>query len=92
MRGVAFDSRECEMCGGRIIWRPALNRHRGDAVSFVILPTLNTHFLHDPICSDARACGVEDGLALGGLDGGEDVSDVCLGAQRHKGRYDVDAR
>ncbi len=38
----------------------------------------NTHTLHDPICDaeHARAGGVEDGLGVGGLDGGGDAGNV----------------
>jgi hypothetical protein len=42
------------------------------------MPVQNTHILHDPIrdTEHARAGGVEDGLGVGGLDGGGDVDNV----------------
>ena len=44
----------------------------------LLLPAQNTHTLHDPKrdTEHARAGGVEDGLGVGGLDGGGDVGDV----------------
>ena len=46
----------------------------------LLLPAQNTHTLHDPKRDTeharARAGGVEDGLGVGGLDGGGDVGDV----------------
>ena len=44
----------------------------------LLLPAQNTHTLHDPIRNPehARAGGVEDGLGVGGLDGGGDVGNV----------------
>ncbi len=44
----------------------------------LLLPAQNTHTLHDPKrdTEHARAGGVEDGLSVGGLDGGGDVGDV----------------
>jgi len=44
----------------------------------LLLPAQNTHTLHDPIrdTEHARAGGVEDGLGVGGLDGGGDVGNV----------------
>ncbi len=41
----------------------------------LLLPAQNTHTLHDPRrdTEHARAGGVEDGLSVGGLDGGGDV-------------------
>ena len=44
----------------------------------LLLPAQNTHTLHDPIRDpeQARAGGVEDGLGVGGLDGGGDVGNV----------------
>jgi hypothetical protein len=41
----------------------------------LLLPAQNTHTLHDPKrgTEHARAGGVEDGLGVGGLDGGGDV-------------------
>ena len=44
----------------------------------LLLPAQNTHTLHDPIrdTEHARAGGVEDGLGVGGLDGGGDVGKV----------------
>ena len=44
----------------------------------LLLPAQNTHTLQDPKrdTEHARAGGVEDGLGVGGLDGGGDVGDV----------------
>jgi hypothetical protein len=44
----------------------------------LLLPAQNTHTLHDPKrgTEHAPAGGVEDGLGVGGLDGGGDVGDV----------------
>ena len=44
----------------------------------LLLPAQNTHTLHDPKrdTEHARAGGVEDGLGVGGLDGGGDVGNV----------------
>ena len=44
----------------------------------LLLPAQDTHTLHDPIrdAEHARAGGVEDGLGVGGLDGGGDVGNV----------------
>jgi hypothetical protein len=46
----------------------------------LLLPAQNTHTLHDPKrgTEHARAGGVEDGLGVGGLDGG---GDVCVSKQ-----------
>ena len=54
---------------------PAQNTHTSTAL---LLPAQNTHTLHDPKrdTEHARAGGVEDGLSVGGLDGGGDVGDV----------------
>jgi len=43
-------------------------------VTALLLPAQNTHTLHDPKrdTEHARAGGVEDGLGVGGLDGGGD--------------------
>ncbi len=47
----------------------------------LLLPAQNTHTLHDPKrgTEHARAGGVEDGLGVGGLDGGGDVGE-CVPA------------
>ena len=45
----------------------------------LLLPAQNTHTLHDTytrLTEHARAGGVEDGLGVGGLDGGGDVGNV----------------
>jgi hypothetical protein len=44
----------------------------------LLLPAQNSHTLHDPIRDPehARAGGVEDGLGVGGLDGGGDLGNV----------------
>ena len=48
------------------------------ALSYSTARAQNTHTLHDPIrdTEHARAGGVEDGLGVGGLDGGGDVGNV----------------
>ena len=52
--------------------------HATTGATTLLLPAQNTHTLHDPIrdTEHARARGVEDGLGVGGLDGGGDVSDM----------------
>ena len=59
----------------------AVNVNTTDATAgatALLLPAQNTHTLHDPIRDPehARAGGVEDGLGVGGLDGGGDVGNV----------------
>ena len=52
--------------------------HATTGATTLLLPVQNTHTLHDPKrdTEHARAGGVEDGLSVGGLDGGGDVGDV----------------
>jgi len=61
--------------------KPCVNVNTTDATAgatALLLPAQNTHTLHDPKrdTEHARAGGVEDGLGVGGLDGGGDVGDV----------------
>jgi hypothetical protein len=54
---------------------PSVNVNTTDATAgatALLLPAQNTYTLHDPIrdTEHARAGGVEDGLGVGGLDGG----------------------
>ena len=55
-----------------------MNVNTTDGATALLLPAQNAHTLHDPIRDPehARAGGVEDGLGVGGLDGGGDVGNV----------------
>jgi len=60
---------------------PDVNVNTTDATTeatTLLLPAQNTHTLQDPKrdTEHARAGGVEDGLGVGGLDGGGYVGDV----------------
>ena len=52
--------------------------HATTGVTALLQPAQNTQTLHDSIrgTEHARARGIEDGLGVGGLDGGGDVSNV----------------
>jgi hypothetical protein len=52
--------------------------HATTGVTALLQPAQNTKTLHDSIrgTEHARARGIEDGLGVGGLDGGGDVSNV----------------
>jgi hypothetical protein len=54
--------------------------HATTGVTALLQPAQNTQTLHDSIrgTEHARARGIEDGLGVGGLDGGGDVSNVKI--------------